>query len=689
MNAANGFRRLVSLVLVAFATFPGSTPLRADDVAAAAADGQAPLRWTPHRSAATPGPLPSTGKAASEQPREEPKPTVPATLTPVPAPLPAPPLAQPSAPGADRLPAGNRRAPPRTLAGAAEAPAPWPSANRTPGNSRGTVRQGTAPRGPVAGERSLFGLNVFRAPQGDQGRPLFGAEPVPQREGVRPAAAAGDALRFTPRPVGAGGQRLASVPEANPSILSRLPGSSMNTSSMPRPRVPARRVANQPTPAGELPPPPGGADTAPSALAPSAATPSRVGRPTPADDYRGGEGYPDGMPIDEGGGLTFGGPEGDIGFGGIPGEIGDGEILGPGMGGFGGDFPEDGMIYSEDGMPIEGMEGPWVGDVQLHIPSFYDDPYACEDGEPCADCFPLWDPEGRICAFFRRFGRPYYGWRWYRDFTASAGVTSFQNSTDLGLHGNFGFNEYANWAMPFWNAFGVGWQVGVRGVQADFQPTQLTAANGTVLLNNQSRNQTFLTTGFFTRAFEGRGLQGGAVYDYLQDNWYDTADVSQVRGELSYVWGYSEFGFWGAFNSMNTKGIYASGAAPNSANHGTLDLYTGFYRLQFGDANELKIWGGGTGQGDGLVGTLVRAPMSRSLALEGTFTYLIPRSSNKVTLPSTGTTVTFSEQAWNMSANIVWYPACRARRSLSSPYRPLFDVADNGSMIRSLNLPKQ
>jgi len=37
-----------------------------------------------------------------------------------------------------------------------------------------------------------------------------------------------------------------------------------------------------------------------------------------------------------------------------------------------------------------------------------------------------------------------------------------------------------------------------------------------------------------------------------------------------------------------------------------------------------------------------------------------------------------------VSVNLVYYPACRSRRSLASPYRPLFDVADNGSLIRSI-----
>ena len=42
------------------------------------------------------------------------------------------------------------------------------------------------------------------------------------------------------------------------------------------------------------------------------------------------------------------------------------------------------------------------------------------------------------------------------------------------------------------------------------------------------------------------------------------------------------------------------------------------------------------------------------------------------------------QSAWNVSLNVVYYPARRSRRSLASPYRPLFDVADNGSMIRTI-----
>lgn len=331
-------------------------------------------------------------------------------------------------------------------------------------------------------------------------------------------------------------------------------------------------------------------------------------------------------------------------------------------------------------MPGEAGDGMWMGQypAELHVESFYDDPYACDEE---GGVLPLHCCDGRICRWMRQFGKPYYGWRWYRDFTASVGVTSFQNESNLGLNGNYGTNEYLNWSMPLWNAFGIGWQLGARGVQSNFQRSTITNATGTFRTN--ARDQVFVTTGLFTRAFEGRGLQGGAVYDYVHDSYFDNVNVSQLRAEASYVWGYHELGFWGAFNVGEEMTIFGPVTrVPGEAS--TEDLYTGFYRLQFGDANEWRIWGGATATQSGIVGSSMRAPMSKSWALEGTFTYLIPGRSETFELQP-GTSVTTSPSAWNVSLNVVYYPARRSRRSLASPYRPLFDVADNGSMIRTIN----
>lgn len=367
----------------------------------------------------------------------------------------------------------------------------------------------------------------------------------------------------------------------------------------------------------------------------------------------------------------------------IPGEPLEMESIGPGL-----ELPEyeesaefmgDGSGYAGSCAPGE-YDGLLMGEYpsQLHVESFYDDPYACDPEE---EELTFCRHDGRICRWLRQFGRPYYGWRWYRDLSASAGVTSFTNATDLGIHGNFGTNEYLNWAMPFWNAFGVGWQLGVRGVQSNFQPATLEIGGTTISKN--ARDQQFLTTGFFTRAFEGYGLQGGIAYDYMHDSWFENTDLAQLRYEMSYVWGYHEFGVWGASNVADQLGIFGN-RMPQSGLASTLDLYTAFYRVQFGDANEAKMWVGGTSEQDGMIGALVRAPMHRSLAIEGTFTYVIPNREHTITVGNPGEESTFSPSAWNVSLNLVWYPAARSRRGLASPYRPLFEVADNGSMIRSL-----
>ncbi len=339
--------------------------------------------------------------------------------------------------------------------------------------------------------------------------------------------------------------------------------------------------------------------------------------------------------------------------------------------------PGTGFESYSEGPPSMGEEM-WMGrtPAQLHVESFYDDPYACEENcDPAPCCF-----DGRICQWLHQFGRPYYGWKWYRDFTASVGVTAFENELDLGLGGNFGTNEYLNFGMPLWNAFGIGWQVGVRGTQTGFGSRTIDQAHGPI----DSRNQQFVTTGFYTRAFEGRGLQGGAVFDYLNNTGFTgNADIKQMRGEISYVWGYHEWGVWGAFNAGQGFGVLP-GQSGKTFENNSVHTYNAFYRVQFGDANEWKVWGGASHEGQGYVGSILRAPMTRSLALEGTFAYLMPGESKDVNDYYKSLTGNFTPMAWNLGINLVYYPRGRSRRSLASPYRPLFDVADNGTMITGL-----
>jgi hypothetical protein len=577
--------------------------------------GQPQLKWTPHRAAATTAAPPATTSETSA-----PAPLAVAAVPPASAPAPIgaasvslPPDVPSINPGPRRVPSGY--APARSPAARTS---DWSSVNRIPG----AIQKTFDPSNP----EGVFGMNPPRSPQGDITRQILAPEGRQamnmQRNATRVAGM--EAERY------GGGLAPRYQPQAG-SASRRPERLAMNADGIPSVMTQAPQV--------------GGLDDTgvPGRTPPGAGSSEMIATPEPRSASEN---------------LTF--PEGTI-IEEMPGDYG---------GGFAGQEGVDsGMIGDE---MMLGAAPP-----QLHVESFYDDPYECEDEE-----YMMCEHSGRICMWLRRFGKPYYGWRWYRDFTASAGVTAFENETDLGINGNFGTNEYLNWSMPFWNAFGIGWQVGARGVQTNFQRSSITTADGGRLQNN-ARNQTFVTTGFFTRAFEGRGLQGGAVYDYLSDNWYDTSDVAQIRSEISYVWGYHEFGYWGSHNIGDQSTLFG----PIRNNEGiasTLDLYCGFYRLQFGDANEWKVWGGAVDGGGGIVGSMLRAPIARSLALEGTFTYVIPDKNKTVQIDEDGDSITYAPSAWNLGINLVYYPAGRSRRSLASPYRPLFDVADNGSMIRSL-----
>ena len=258
-----------------------------------------------------------------------------------------------------------------------------------------------------------------------------------------------------------------------------------------------------------------------------------------------------------------------------------------------------------------------------------------------------------------------------RNFEFFAGTQGFTNETNRGGTGSFGFNYGFNWGAPLYCLTNgeIGMQAGFRGVTSNLDGAEYSA---------ETRNQYFITAGLFRRV--DYGLQGGVVFDYLGESWYYNGDMKQIRGEISWMFpACHEIGFWFAArgNESTVTSTILTDNAPQQLNErlAPVTQYRFFYRRRFEDCGaEGRFSAGWTSNGDGIIGADFQLPISDRWALESTFTYLIPEGD-----ASTGA---YQQEAWNVAIGLVWYPGIRDARS-NDYFRPLFDVADNGSFILS------
>jgi hypothetical protein len=254
---------------------------------------------------------------------------------------------------------------------------------------------------------------------------------------------------------------------------------------------------------------------------------------------------------------------------------------------------------------------------------------------------------------------------WYpgKDLTLFVGTHAFSSAGDAEQLGSFGFHEGVNWSSPFWNAAGIGFQLGLQAMQSDF--------TGGDFFDN-GRSQYFITTGFFRRQMCEYGWQWGVVYDFLSDEFADDFDVSQFRGELSYRFRGHELGFWFASNSSDDQPGPDSNSGATSLE--TVDQYNVFYRRRLRSGGEGRLWGGITGESDGIFGGDVRVPLACDWDLVAAFNYLsAPDDDSQLS------------DAWNIGINLVWYVCPEgALKACGSRYRPLFNVADNGTLVTSV-----
>ena len=219
--------------------------------------------------------------------------------------------------------------------------------------------------------------------------------------------------------------------------------------------------------------------------------------------------------------------------------------------------------------------------------------------------------------------------------------------------------------MPSLLAGQIGVQFGMRFTQSQLYGTGA---------GNDSRTQTFITAGLFRRV--DYGLQGGLVVDYFHDDWVYKADLVQLRGELSFLLSPCHdlgFRFTDSQQVDNTQAFIRNATTPTPIELAALDTYRFFYRIRYGPgasgAAELNI--GFSEDSHAILGVDLKTALQGQLGLHTNVTY---------SLPPDGIAAQYSREGWNMGIALVWTPG-RCFGQARDYYRPLFDVADNGSLI--------
>jgi hypothetical protein len=265
---------------------------------------------------------------------------------------------------------------------------------------------------------------------------------------------------------------------------------------------------------------------------------------------------------------------------------------------------------------------------------------------------------------------PYCPWPPIFHVSAMLGVQSFKGPVDNGVNGNFGFSQGFNLAapLPLFHyhplCHNIGMQFGMRFVQSNLNGH---FADGN--FNDDPREQMFVTAGLFKRANEHSPWQYGIAYDWMHDDYFYQADVSQLRLEVSrFGWCGNEVGIMAAFRAGDDNVVLPQQSFTLEAN----DYYAVFLRRALACDGEWKVYAGPTGNGDGMLGAEVWLPVSDTFALEGGATYVFAKE---------GQPTAQSQDSYAIGLNLIWYPYRRARCAAGSPFRPLIDVADNGNFF--------
>jgi hypothetical protein len=293
----------------------------------------------------------------------------------------------------------------------------------------------------------------------------------------------------------------------------------------------------------------------------------------------------------------------------------------------------------------------------------------CDDGS-CDVCAAA-TAGGADCVDCPKFG-----------FEAFQGFDTFRGPPDGAGPSNFGEVTGANAAIPVYQPWGIGWQLGASYGLYDFSGRTAPAPQ---VQTTGAQQQIFVTTGIFRRANNGQRLSFGFVHDWMVNNNYSqyalSPTISQWRGQLEWAMsGVNSFGVWGTFRDRS----YIGDRPDNHNQFRTISQIDAFWhhKYAFGGDTWLRIGmplskrlAGNALAGSAIIGATAQVPLNDQLAIYANAMYMAP---NVAPGP-----LAAARDDYNVSMGIAWYPGRVARTPTVSgacwmPYMPL---GNNGNFL--------
>lgn len=210
-------------------------------------------------------------------------------------------------------------------------------------------------------------------------------------------------------------------------------------------------------------------------------------------------------------------------------------------------------------------------------------------------------------------------------------------------------------------------QFGMRSVNTNFNGNEFS---------HEERRQLFITTGLYRRV--DYGLQFGVVADILHEEWFTESDLVQIRADIGWVYpaghtlgfryatGVQDDFTEGAFNGNDFFDFFQT----------TDDNYRFYYRhvAPWGGWGEAFV--GWAEASQTIIGVDVDLPVTDRLSFQSGFTAYLNDDIVSTNGNFQGGNL---NEAWNLFVGLSFKP--QGRRWYKSYDRPLFSVADNGTML--------